>query len=41
METAQFIAFSGPPTALLTLAHPERRVRARAERLLAVIFRAR
>ncbi|MFD9069798.1 hypothetical protein [Streptomyces lasiicapitis] len=44
---AQITALSSPLLALLTvlftvaLAHPEPQVRARAERLLAVIFRAR
>ncbi|MER5822135.1 hypothetical protein ABT086_07595 [Streptomyces mirabilis] len=44
---AQFATFSSPFLALLTvqfavaLAHPEPQVRARAERILAVIFRAR
>ncbi|MFE9407387.1 hypothetical protein ACFYN0_01080 [Streptomyces sp. NPDC006704] len=44
---AQFAAFSSPLFALLTvlvavaLSHPEPQVRARAERLLAVIFRVR
>ncbi|WP_405591779.1 hypothetical protein [Streptomyces sp. NBC_01092] len=43
----QFAAVSGPLFALLTvlfaaaLSHPDPTVRARAERLLAVIFRAR
>ncbi|MGW2858295.1 hypothetical protein [Streptomyces sp. NPDC001205] len=44
---AQLMAFSSPLLALLTvlfavaLKHPEPQVRARAERLLAIIFRAR
>ncbi|MFD6434534.1 hypothetical protein [Streptomyces venezuelae] len=44
---AQLLAFSSPLLALLTvlfsvaLAHPEPRARARAERLLAIFFRAR
>ncbi|WP_159053467.1 hypothetical protein [Streptomyces regalis] len=43
----QFATFSSPLLAVLTvlfaaaLAHPDPQVRARAERLLAVIFRAR
>ncbi|MDT0615012.1 hypothetical protein [Streptomyces lancefieldiae] len=44
---AQFLAFASPLWALLTvlfsvaLAHPEPQVRACAERLLAILFRAR
>ncbi|MBM7167083.1 hypothetical protein JQK87_01310 [Streptomyces sp. G44] len=43
----QFMAFSSPLLALLTvlfavaLAHPEPQVRARAERLLAIVFHSR